>query len=353
MTTPKQQSDKPADPTASGQKQTWYRRVITIRGEDSPNVRLGMAEERAGKTPSGRTLVPGILSYAEYKKRRKNWDVVRQSIGLDAKFWHGAEVLLYPPEWLISAELVADKLHGRMRIAKGMGVDPAEGGDRTCIAVTDELGLLELESCLTPDTQVIVGEVRRLIGKYNLDPESVCFDRGGGGYGLANQMRAMGLNVRTVDFGGSAKPHDDADQKSRRKSHLEKLELTEVKTTFKDQRAEMYYELRRLLDPSVNPNSFGLPSMYNELFRQLSLIPLRYDIKGKFYLLPKSRRSVPTGERTLIDIIGHSPDDADALVLAIHAMKEKPKKIRVGAIRNPSSSVNADMLRRRARWRRN
>ena len=71
----------------------YHRRVITIRAEDSPNVRLALAQRAAGKVPTGKVLVPGVLTWEQYLHHRATWDKMRQCIGLDAKFYLGAELL--------------------------------------------------------------------------------------------------------------------------------------------------------------------------------------------------------------------------------------------------------------------
>ncbi len=118
----------------------YYRKVIRIRGEDSPNVRLGMAEKMHGMERSDRQLVPGILPYGEYLYRRANWDKIRQCIGIDAQFYEGAEILLYPTLWLNLAEQYHDQLTqefvetGVRRIAKGGGVIQPKGEtQRQCL----------------------------------------------------------------------------------------------------------------------------------------------------------------------------------------------------------------------------
>ena len=67
-----------------------YRNVIKIKGEDSPNVRFAVSQIGEGDTPSGEMLVPGVLSYGDYKKRRETWDEIRQCVGLDAEFYEGS-----------------------------------------------------------------------------------------------------------------------------------------------------------------------------------------------------------------------------------------------------------------------
>src|SRR5215204_6203156 len=106
-----------------------YRKVIQIKAEHSPNVRLALAQRADGLTPNGQNIVPGALSWRDYLKRRATWDEIRQCIGLDAEFYEGKEVLLFPPLWLNRAEEAARKLRGQTRSPSAMGVDPAEGGD--------------------------------------------------------------------------------------------------------------------------------------------------------------------------------------------------------------------------------
>jgi hypothetical protein len=66
------------------------RKVIHIAAEESPNVAFALAEIAGGKKPSHTVVVPGLLTYEEYRKRRETWDIVRQTISLDGKFYQGA-----------------------------------------------------------------------------------------------------------------------------------------------------------------------------------------------------------------------------------------------------------------------
>ncbi len=155
-----------------------YRKVIRIRAEDSPNVRYGLAEARAGRVPSDKMLVQGVLPYSEYVTRRVVFDKVKQCISLDAQFWNGAEVLLYPPEHLNLAERLYDTLRGKKRVAKGIGVDPAEGGDLTAMCAVDEFGVIEVMGRKTPNTAAIRGEVLAFARKHGCPNESIVFDNG-------------------------------------------------------------------------------------------------------------------------------------------------------------------------------
>lgn len=327
----------------------YYRKVIQIKAEHSPNVRLGLAQVRAGREPTNEMLIPGVLSWADYAKRRSTWDKIKQCVGLDATFWEGAELLLYPVDWLNRAEYLHSMLQGKDRTAGGMGVDPAEGGDKTAFAVIDELGLMELISLPTIDTSVIIPRTISLMRRYGLDPQKVCFDRGGGGKQLADELRARGYPVRTVAFGEAVGPEPDQTNTGM-KSRRQKMETKEERYPYKNRRAEMYGRLREYLRPPWLPNpdqvftarpdtgsaddkaGFALPAYYTELRRQLSLMPLRYDQHGRMYMLPKTRRAgMSRSEPTLEEIIGHSPDESDALVLALHVISQPAKKVRAGA----------------------
>src|SRR6266446_8686061 len=113
---------------------SFHRRVIHVRAEDSPNVRYALAQIAKGIKPTDEVLVPGILTWGEYKFRRATWDKVRQCIGLDGRFYEGAEVLLFPPEWLTRAADVARSLVGKPRKVEAIGIDTGEGGDLTTMA---------------------------------------------------------------------------------------------------------------------------------------------------------------------------------------------------------------------------
>jgi hypothetical protein len=328
-----------------GRPRRYYRRVIRIRAEDSPNVRYGLAEQAQGIVPSDRVLVPGVKTYGEYRKDRATLDARAQCVSLDASFYEGAEVMLYPAEWLAYAEQLADHYDRQFgsgpgrRVAKGVGVDPAEGGDRTCIAVVDELGVLELISMKTPDTSVIPGAVLAVLGRWRLDPARCCFDRGGGGKQHADTMNRMGHRVRSVGFGESVQ----LDPRRGMTRIEEKLETKAEHYAYVNRRAEMYGMLRQLLDPNNarevggvlrTVRGFALPGRWPDLRAQLEPLPLWYDKEGRLTLPPKHRRGgsreLPN-EVTMESLLGRSPDEADAVVLAVHAMTAKPRVRVAGA----------------------
>src|ERR1700674_550861 len=109
----------------------YYRKVLKITGSDSPNVRFALLQQARGIQPTGEVLVPGVLTWEEYQKRLATWEKIRITIGILDEFYLGAEVMLFPPDWLDRANRLAEGLNGKVRHAQAIGIDPAEGGDRT------------------------------------------------------------------------------------------------------------------------------------------------------------------------------------------------------------------------------
>lgn len=312
------------------------RKVIRVRAVDSPNVRLGLAQEARGEEPTNQIIVPGVLSYAEYVKRRQVWDKVQQCVSLDGEFYEGGEVLLFPPAWLDAAEDLARRLRaqqasgGRPRRAKAIGCDPAEGGDKSAWVVGDELGVIEVLSLKTPNTNDVPAHTLRLMNKYGVDARNVAFDRGGGGKQHADRLRASGYDVRTVAFGESLTP----DPRRGATSFGDRVDAREERYAYVSRRAEMYDLLSRQLDPDLNPRGFALPPWVPELRRQLAPIPRLYDKESRMRIPPKSRPASGPGSKEvcLIDLIGHSPDEADALVLMTYALLRPQPRSTAGVI---------------------
>jgi hypothetical protein len=311
----------------------YYRKIIRVTGHDSPNVRRAKEQQARGLVPDGKVIVPGVLTWDDYCKRLATWDAVRICVGIDACFYVGAEILLFPPAWLNRAEEVARNLAGSVRRARAIGIDPAEGGDKTAMAAVDELGLIELVSKKTPDTTVVTSEALAFMRKYSVDADKVVFDRGGGGKEHADRLRSQGYKVRTVAFGESLM----AELKRQRAVYSpleERQDQREDRYAYVNRRAEMYGELSLLLDPALNERGFALPAGYTDLRQQLSVIRKEYDGEGRMMLPPKTRKpgQQETERKTLTELIGRSPDEADALVLAVHGMLHKAKPVTAGAI---------------------
>lgn len=349
-----------------------YRKIIRIRAQDSPNVILQEKRKALGKPIGHEILVPGLIDYETYRTRRALLEKILASWMLDGEFYEGAETLLYPADWLDRAERIADQLLGKPRRARTMGVDSAEGGDSTVWTVIDEYGIIFQLSNKTHDTSIIPGTTIDLIRQYDLQPENVLFDRGGGGKQHADYLRSLGYYVRTVAFGEPASPPEKRYTTfiSRYKWHEER----EIKYSYKNRRAEMYGLLRRLLQPidltllnsaareeddedrmfkppappsqkngvvnkagkSVYEKTnyevgFAIPRDCVALRDQLSPLPRLFDGEGRLYLPPKNKKTPTSTEITIKDILGCSPDEADSLVLAVFGLVYKAPKTVLGA----------------------
>jgi hypothetical protein len=323
----------------------YHRRVIKIKAEDSPNVRLALMQQARGEVPTGEVICPGVLTWEEYKMRRATWDRVRQCIGLDGEFYEGSELLLFPPDWRTQSEINFRGLVGRKRVAKGMGIDPGEGGANSSWWVVDELGVIDWLNMLTADTSVVPDNTIMMMRKHSLSDDRVCFDRGGGGKQHADTLRSKGYKgIRTVAFGEALL----LPPQRHKRLFEDKKEYAEEKYVYVNRRAEMYFELSMLLDPVCPPmlidgkedvrfstrNVFGVPSdadSRSDLQHQLSVMPKLTDKEGRYWMLPKTNPKDDDDQRTLVKLIGHSPDEADALVLAVHAMLHKSSKVKAGA----------------------
>jgi hypothetical protein len=316
----------------------FFRKVIRITAMDSPNVRYAMTEVAQGKPPSNTMIVDGVLPYHDYVKRRATWDEIRQCIGLDAKWYEGASVLMFPPTWLNRAEQLSlrYRLENRRRTGKAIGIDPAEGGCNTAMSVVDELGLIEQVSKKTPDTSVIGNEAIAFGMKWNVPPHYWIFDRGGGGKQIADRLRADGYPCRTVAFGETLV----LDPKRGMRMLEEKLEHQEEHYEYYNRRAQMYGILREFLNPAnegkllegIICKGFAIGSDHAELRRQLAPIPLTYDAEGRLKLIPKDKKDKTSKELTLKELLGCSPDEADSLVLALYGMTHKASRQVAGAI---------------------
>ncbi len=303
----------------------FYRKVIRIKAEQSPNVRLAQAQIARGEKPTNEILIPGLVDWQTYQKRRATWDKVMQCIGLDAEFYEGPETLLFPPEWLNDAENRAVALEGKTRKAEVIGCDPAEGGDKTVWSICDKYGVIAIESLSTEDTDTIPGKTLALMHQYTVAAKDVLFDAGGGGKQHADRLRAQGHNVRAIAFGGSASP-----EKRRGIHTLEHRKLDdETRYIYKNRRAEMYGLLSMRLDPEAEI-PFAIPQKFTELRRQLAPIPKRWTDEGRLILPPKRKPSPDSTIETLIDLIGCSPDEADATVLAVFGLSDRRRRIKVG-----------------------
>lgn len=314
----------------------YYRKVIRIRATDSPNVRLALAQQAAGERPTGEVIVPGVKGWWEYRKNRATMHPADQTVALDAEFYEGLEAKLFPREWLDRAKEYGDELdelvrRGRLkRVARAMGVDPGEGGDKSAWVVGDEYGVLKVVAKRTPDTNEIIRTTLALRKEYGVPDDRVYIDRGGGGKQHADRLREdHGMpGVVTVGFGEGV----SQEPRRGRTQYRERVDVKESRYAYKNRRAELYGDLSDRLDPSRG-TPFAIPAFAQAIHNQLLPIPRLKDPEDRLYLPPKNRPATAQGKNvvSLVDLIGHSPDEADALVLMLHALLGKGYRPEAGA----------------------
>ena len=180
------------------------RKVIHIDGRDSPNVQLGLRWQEEGRAGVPPVPIPGLLTYPEYLRREQQWDEVKRTTRLHGHFYEGDQKLLFPMAWLDVAidEHRGAELQQQTRRAEAIGVDVAAGGrDKTVWTVVDRRGVIEQIVMDTPNTMEIAGRTIRLMGQYNVSPQRVAFDAGGGGKQIADRLREQRYCVRSIGFG--------------------------------------------------------------------------------------------------------------------------------------------------------
>jgi hypothetical protein len=281
------------------------RKVIHIDGRDSPNVKAGQRWRELGRVGPSPVLIHGLLTYDEYVRREATWDIVKKTTRLFGKFYEGDKALLFPTHWL-DAAMHPDRwkeVSQRQRTVEAIGVDVAAGGrDKTCWTLIDHAGVIDQIIMDLANTMEIVGGTVRMIQTHNLPTSRVAVDAGGGGKQIGDRLHELGYYVRTLGFGEAA---DDSQ-------------------AYKNRRAELYGNLRRILDPERESGNFQLPPLAAELRQELAILPLQYDSEGRMLLPPKDRKSSNQAihQATLRELLGRSPDRSDSLALAAWALRQ-------------------------------
>jgi hypothetical protein len=307
-----------------------FRKVIRLTALDSPNVRREQARLRGDPQSAWPAAVPGVVTYEELQIRLATWDAERIEVGIHARFYEGATVRLFPAGWLDHSNTLAAlyEQEKRPRKALAVGIDPGQGDADTSMTAVDWLGVVEERAVKTPDPGRAVDEIRDFVQTHDVSEDRACMDIGGGGREIAAWLRRQhGLRVRTVGFGESV----SAEPRRGRRSLRERKDEKDERYAFTRRRDQLFWELRELLNPAGSRGGFAIPARYHELRRQLAPFPLVRDGEGRLCLPPKSRKpgTGHGGQKSLVELIGQSPDRADSLALGVHALLHEKQRARV------------------------
>lgn len=188
-----------------------------------------------------------------------------------------------------SLDVVADgALYTRQRI---LGIDFAAQGNDQCVAVVldrtsnQHWRVSERIAWDEPDTTISVGKIAGLIGTYK--PDVTILDVGGGGHNVHCDLTNAGLKIQRFD-GGSTEGVN-----------------TKI---YGNQRAQGYYELKEWFEQrwiKIEPKD-------KEIIKQAEKIKMRWRPNGVRLIEDKKKMKAE---------IGYSPDDVDALMMAVYAAK--------------------------------
>lgn len=305
----------------------FWRKIIQISAMDTPNVKYGLAQEAAGIDPTNEILLPGVLTYAQYKKRRATYPPDVACVSLDGQFWAGGDVMLFPSDSIRKSK-EAFRLRGKPATGEAMGIDPAEGGDKSVWCIGDKKGVHKLVSLLTPNTNMIPGKTIELGKQYGIPPENWLFDQAFG-KAHSDRLNDMGYPSRVIAFGSAV----SGELRRGVRPMKERREVRDDRLAYKNRRAEMYGDLAYYMAY----NDFAIPTgpepQYQELYRQLSLIPRLTDNEGRMKMLPKKKDPSKPNEKSLTQLLGRSPDEADATVLMLHGCLHRARVGFAGAVR--------------------
>lgn len=187
---------------------------------------------------------------------------------------------------LITSKMLDDLSSVDVYINKGKKViscDPSEGGDKCAIQVIEDYRVTQEKEMYERDTMKIVGELMVLSGTTGIN--DFIIDKIGTGKGIVDRLNELGKNVFAFNSSEKAINED----------------------RFYNRKAEAWWELMLKLRDKMVP----YPASAN-LRRQLNAVHYQVvDSNGKIQLEPKHKTK---------QLLGHSPDDADAYVMGMYAL---------------------------------
>lgn len=273
--------------------QTCYNEFMALLNSPDPFMRNVMALGKfPDEDPEKQVILPSYLVRPNelWLKWQRAWNKWRER--------HNARAL---------------KMLERLLPVQAFGLDVAASatGDKTQLAAGGERGCRELHECQFQDTTQTVDWILETTRElYGIDLTRggipIAIDWGGGyGNAVGDPLRRKGVKVVQVNLGSAA-------------------ELNPKR--YGNKRAELYGEFARRVDPlgDFAESSFYLPDD-RELAEELvapQKIPQGQDGQ-KFILTPKTRSGASENfkGKTIKELLGRSPDKADAVVLLHEAVR--------------------------------
>ena len=327
-------------------------RCITVSGYDCTNVKAKCLEQPVapiggieinGKsyqhgeaiTPADfaecQPIVPGQTCYDEFMSLLNDSDPLVRNVYALGKFPdEDPQKQIILGSWLIEPvnfwtrwdRLSRRAIDGRHEFAirllndqlpiEGIGIDVAASkhGDSTVLAAGGRYGVRAIHECQFSDTQQTMDWVLDVALSYGIDLTNGQMPVGidwGGGYGNAVGDPLKKKRVNVIEIHGNAA--SDVDPKK-----------------YANKRAELYGEAGRRLDPAGDFRMipFGLPDN-SRLKAELTAPQKIYAGHDgeKFYITPKDRRGADERYqgKTIRELLGRSPDRADAVVYLLCALR--------------------------------
>lgn len=168
-----------------------------------------------------------------------------------------------------------------------ISIDPSEGGDACVIMAMENYEVKKKQRLFVQDTMKIVGEA--LIMAHEFNTKNFTGDAIGNGKGVFDRLTEMGYNTLPIKSSG---------------------ESSDPERWF-NLRSEMWGNLQDLVIRRELP-----PILDEEVARQVLMIrydPAAVNSKGRMKIVPKDLTK---------KLLGHSPDEADAFVYGLWAMKQ-------------------------------
>lgn len=332
-------------------------RCITVSGWECTNVKekcleqpvapVGGVEIAGNFYPHGTPIekmhfdqchpkIPGQTCYDEFMALLHDSDPLIRNVYALGKFPDqdpDKQVIL--PEWLVEPirfwrrwnqlwlrasqanHPLARKLLNGILPVEGFGLDVAASryGDTSVLAVGGRYGIRAIHECQFSDTQQTMWWILETALVYGIDLKQgavpIAIDWGGG-YGNAVGDPLKKLNVHVIEVHGNATSDVDSQK-------------------YANKRAELYGEAGRRLDPAgdFRMMPFGLPD--NDRLKAELVAPTKiysgHDGE-KYYITPKGRRGADENfmGKTLREILGRSPDRADAVVYCLCALRDQGRR---------------------------